>query len=64
MKKMIFPLTIGLLAACASKTPQKMSGRERAKCAWNGNAACKTELQHRMQMRQSSTSTTGSGQAG
>lgn len=52
MKKILFPLALLLLAGCASKSPQQMNGRELARCAWKGNADCKTELQHRLQMKQ------------
>jgi len=52
MKKVLPPLVLLLLAGCAAKSPQQMSPRELAKCAWNGNADCKTELQHRVQARQ------------
>ncbi|EOC1346539.1 hypothetical protein ACI093_001593 [Cronobacter turicensis] len=51
MKKIIIPLTIVLLAACASKAPQQMSRRELAKCAWKGNADCQAEFQHRLQVK-------------
>ncbi|EKT1334681.1 hypothetical protein QDW80_003833 [Salmonella enterica] len=52
MKKALIPLALLLLAGCASKSPQQMNGRELARCAWKGNADCKTELQHRLQARQ------------
>lgn len=56
MKKAVIPFAILLLTACASKTPQQMSPRELAKCAWNGNTACQTELQHRLQVRRGAVS--------
>lgn len=52
MKKILLPLALLLLAGCAAQSPQQMNGRELARCAWKGNADCKTELQHRLQMKQ------------
>ncbi|EOH0855379.1 hypothetical protein ACLKT3_005100 [Salmonella enterica subsp. enterica serovar 50:k:e,n,x,z15] len=59
MKKILFPLVLLLLAGCASKSPQQMNGRELARCAWKGNADCKTELQHRLQTKQSTQPISG-----
>jgi len=60
LKKAIFFMVILLMVGCASKPPQQMSPRELAKCAWNGNVDCKTELQHRLQARQEVATSTKS----
>jgi uncharacterized lipoprotein len=52
MKKRILLISVVcLLAACSTNSPQQMSGRQLAKCAYKGDAACQTELQKRIQAR-------------